>query len=215
MEGEVMRPQRPCNQPHGTNARYNAGCHCFVCRVAHSEYWRERIPAVPAERVRAHIEKLVESGLTQGYIAASSGIMEQTVRDIRKGVTKRVRSVTAEALYAVVPVPCSLNAFIPAAPTQRVIARLRRRHTCKEISKASGISVNSIVNDIPVARFVRASTAMKFEDAARRLGDTCVRVDAERYHIERALGVPVEAAAELAEMDVRTAWRLERFAVTA
>ena len=29
------------------------------------------------------------------------------------------------------------------------------------------------------------------------------------YAIERALGVPVDAAAELAHIDVRTAWRLE------
>lgn len=123
---------------HGTRACYVLdGCRCRPCSKANAEAegWRERQKAygryhkyVSAEHVRAHLRDLGEYGIGLKQVARLSGVSTGTLSKIVFGVyapgpggckgrgdrvrdpSRRVLRRTAEAIYAVEPVPANLGA---------------------------------------------------------------------------------------------------------
>lgn len=172
----MSRPQRPTRSPHGTNARYVAGCSCFECCEAHAAYQRERgcrtvKTNVPLEVVRAHIDHLKrEHRMSRRAIADMSGVSYKTLRNIDDGVFESVTAATAEALLALRgPVASDTTALISAAPTHRLIARLQARGISRRrLALEVGIAVKSLPQK--GQRRVQARTAQRIREAAERLG---------------------------------------------
>ena len=102
------RPARPRPSTHvGSHSRYSAGCRCPACTAAHATYladWRagrvER--AADAAPVRAHLQRLVATGLVLAYLADEAGVPRRTVYGLWHG-TKRTSPATATALLALRP----------------------------------------------------------------------------------------------------------------
>ena len=90
---------------HGTHARYRSGCRCFHCRVAASDYERERRAGIrrtlDAEPVRAHILALVEAGMSRRGIAKAAGLSCNTVAELVSNKTRRCNKNTADRILGV------------------------------------------------------------------------------------------------------------------
>jgi hypothetical protein len=97
-------------QPHGTVARYNAGCRCEDCCYAESCYGKElRVrhniglanPIVPATKARNHILRLQREGLGQVRLSWASGVRLTTIQEIRTKQKTRIRKDTQDAILGV------------------------------------------------------------------------------------------------------------------
>jgi hypothetical protein len=91
----------------GSHSRYSAGCRCAACTAAHAAYladWRAgRIRrSADAAPVRAHLQRLVASGLVLGYLADEAGVPRGTVYGLWHG-RGRTSPATAAALLALRP----------------------------------------------------------------------------------------------------------------
>lgn len=104
------RPAEPPPRPArhvGSHSRYSGGCRCPACTAAHADYlvhWRAgRIAArVDTTAVRAHLQRLVASGLVLGYLADEAGVPRRTVYGLWHG-RPRTAPATAAALLALRP----------------------------------------------------------------------------------------------------------------
>jgi lambda repressor-like predicted transcriptional regulator len=168
------RPQAGCRQPHGTVARYVAGCSCFDCCEAKSEYQRAYRAEgggrlVDAAEIVQHIEKLMRSGWSTRAIAEQSALSYNTVRYVRTGRRAKLTRESAEAIMTlrIAPLATTSSALIPARHTLRLISRLRRHHSLQAIADAAGLSRKSL----PTwkQRSVQARTALRIRMAAERL----------------------------------------------
>lgn len=104
---------------HGTNARYNEGCHCADCTAVHLAVNRHRYrmiaygrwdPWVPADKVRAHVRGLMAQGVPFRRTAQEAGISYFTVERLLYGDSsgpppKNVRKDTGLRLLAVQATP--------------------------------------------------------------------------------------------------------------
>lgn len=97
------------NCPHGTRARYVAGCRCLICKAAASRYATKRQAArkegdtrelVDAGQLRDHLSRLHESGMSHRAIAAAAGVSQPIISGIRSGAKLRVRRHIAKRLLA-------------------------------------------------------------------------------------------------------------------
>ena len=98
-----MRPVKPCRQPHGTIARYTAGCSCFECRVVWTEYQvaRSRTPQkVDKAEAMRHVARLKAQGMDYQDIAFAAGMAMSTLTHVRKH-SRMIRSETADAILGV------------------------------------------------------------------------------------------------------------------
>lgn len=171
----TTRPQRGCRSPHGTNARYTAGCSCFDCCDAHAAYQRARGPKttktnVPVSVVAAHVRKLKAKGMSRRAITEMSGVSYKTLRNIDDGAYENVIADTAAALLALTgPLRSSdSTALISAWWTIRDIARAGRR----------GISRADIAAELGIARKslppkgqarIQAATAKRIREAIEKI----------------------------------------------
>lgn len=122
------------DNPHGTRARYSAGCHCLPCRAANARYETNRnrqraygrTAYVNAAPIRAHLAALAERGMGVRAVAARSGVSRSAVSGIATGATVRVRPATATAILAVTAAFDDLadGALVPAVGTQRRLRAL-------------------------------------------------------------------------------------------
>lgn len=91
---------------HGTNSAYSSGCRCRPCTDAHAAYDRDRrrdavygverrIDATP---YAAWLVEHTLPALTLRDVEARTGVLYETLRDIRNGTTGTIRRSTAEAL---------------------------------------------------------------------------------------------------------------------
>ena len=101
-----MRPQRPSNSPHGTDARYRAGCSCLPCCEAHAEWIRDQRagqgnPWVSSREAAKHVRSLKRSGMTLLAISQSAAVSRRVVSDLRCGYRPRIRQSTADAILGV------------------------------------------------------------------------------------------------------------------
>lgn len=108
---------------HGITA-YKSGCRCDTCRAEQAAYMREyragRRRRVDATETREHLERLVEYGHTPASIAAASGVSEQTIADIWRGVFKGTGPNVADAILAVPLTAAPSGVLIPAHATNRL-----------------------------------------------------------------------------------------------
>lgn len=120
-------------KPHGTHARYVAGCHCFQCRVAHSRYNVERDRAkaagdyngvVDAAPVREHLRKLSRQGVGYKTVAEAADVSKTILNNILAGRRTRVRARTMRKVLAIDKSAVADHALIPSGPTWRLIDEL-------------------------------------------------------------------------------------------
>jgi len=114
------------DRPHGTRLRYLAGCKCFHCRRANSDYERERQKAreagdwngvVDADRARAHLRKLARRGVGKRMVASVSDVALSVLQDVRSGRKRRIRARTERKILAVTTAARGDAVHVPAGPT--------------------------------------------------------------------------------------------------
>lgn len=170
----MSRPQRGCRQPHGTNARYTAGCSCLDCCEAHAEYQRQRGPKttvtnVPVEVLQRHVRVLKQRGMSRRAISDMSGVSYKTLRNIDDAVYDHVTADTAAALLELRgPIPSETTALISARGTHQVIEGLQRLgFSLDRIAAECGWRRKSLP---PKSQHrVQARTALRIRQAADRL----------------------------------------------
>ena len=114
------------SRPHGTRLRYLAGCKCFHCRRANSDYERERQKAreagdwnglVDAAAARAHLRKLARRGVGKRIVHAVSDVALSVIDAVRAGRKTRIRARTERKILAVTTAARGDKALVPAGPT--------------------------------------------------------------------------------------------------
>ncbi len=160
------RPAEPaeCSAPHvGSHSRYSAGCRCPACTAAHADYlvdWRAgRIAGrVDAAAVRAHLQRLVASGLVLGYLADEAGVPRRTVYGLWHGRRPRTAPATAAALLALRPLrvadalPTPVRELDALADSRGSRSRRRRaiggldlqRQPARQVAEQLGVSARTL-----------------------------------------------------------------------
>lgn len=124
------------DKPHGTRARYVAGCRCEACTTANTAYGKEVYrrhragetnPIVLAETARKHIKKLSKHGVGNRSIAEVSGVRYRTISLIRSGEQLRIRKSAEIAILNVGTDAATGRALIDAKPTLKVLDELVER----------------------------------------------------------------------------------------
>lgn len=119
--------------PHGTRARYKAGCRCLLCRAANARYEAERAQAraagdnnslVAADAAREHLLRLSREGVGTDAVSAASDIATSVIWRIRSRLSVSIRRRTEEKLLAVTKDALSDSAVVSARPTWRQINAL-------------------------------------------------------------------------------------------
>jgi len=128
LTGRGLRPvaELAADRPHGHRLRYLAGCKCFHCRRANSDYERGRAAAraagdwngiVDAASARRHILALSRRGVGRRMVAAASDVAESVIADIRTKRKLRIRARTERRILAVTPAYMGDAALVPAKRT--------------------------------------------------------------------------------------------------
>ena len=98
------------DRPHGTRMRYLAGCKCFQCRRANSDYERQRLEArrngdwngiVSARKARRHMIRLRQYGIGRRAIRLATDISDTVLQDVVAGRKQRIRARTERLILAV------------------------------------------------------------------------------------------------------------------
>jgi len=148
--------------PHvGAHSRYSAGCRCAACTAAHAGYladWRggRILSSADAAPVRAHLQRLVGSGLVLAYLADEAGVPRRTVYGIWHG-TRRTAPATAASLLALRPlrVADALPAAVRegdalAASAERTSRRTGvagldlHRQSARQVAEQLGVSARTV-----------------------------------------------------------------------
>ena len=120
-------------KPHGTRLRYIAGCKCFHCRRANSDYERSRKAArlagdwngiVPADKARAHLMSLSRRGVGKRAVQSASDVALSVLTEIRTGRKQRIRARTERKILAVTPAQVSDRALVKPGRTHQLIEQL-------------------------------------------------------------------------------------------
>lgn len=170
-------------QPHGTRARFAAGCACLPCRAANADYNRARIPTAWAHplmirHVKQHIATLRAAGLGMRQIAARSGIGRTRLNEIVRGIgynrsrpaKRKLKVETANAILAVTVVgPTPGGSLVDAEPTWRLLDEmLDAGYSKAAIARALGYAT-------PALQFRRdritAASARRIAELHARLGE--------------------------------------------
>lgn len=134
----IQRGLRPvaelaASRPHGDRLRYMAGCHCFACRRANSDYERLRQAArvagdwngiVDAAHARRHIKQLSRAGVGQWAVTHATGIARSMIHEIKNGDRLRIRARTSRKILAVTTKHRADHSFVSAGRTWWRIRRL-------------------------------------------------------------------------------------------
>ena len=116
--------------PHGTRARYVAGCRCEPCTIANREYARMRTklppnPLVSAGPARRHLLRLSERGIGKRSVAEVAKVGLTAIQDIKNGTKTRIRKETSDKILAAkFDDLVDDNHLVDAAPTHRLIEKL-------------------------------------------------------------------------------------------
>ena len=120
-------------RPHGTRARYMAGCKCFYCRRANSDYERLRQAAraagdwdgiVSAQRAHKHLHKLSRQGIGRRAVSAATDIADSILHQIHLGTRAFIRARTERKILAVTAAARADHSLVPAGPLWRAIDAL-------------------------------------------------------------------------------------------
>lgn len=150
LEARGLRPaaELAADKPHGTRLRYVAGCKCFHCRRANSDYERQRKAArlagdwnglVPADKARAHMASLSRRGVGRRAVSAASDVCPTVLQDIRTGRKTRIRARTERKILAVTAAMVSDGALVKPGRTFALIDQLLEEGFTKtELAKRLG-----------------------------------------------------------------------------
>lgn len=174
---------------HGETRTYRTHkCRCVDCReanrAAQSDLRRRKAYGrstgfVPADETRAHLDRLVRSGLALARITEQTGIDERSLARLLKGrpdrSTSRVKESTRDRILAVAPAryvhEVSGRAFVPALGT---IRRLNALHAVGwptgAIAREAGLHATTL-NGIRRQRLVTVHTATAIARAYDRVWD--------------------------------------------
>lgn len=145
-----LRPaaELAADKPHGSRLRYIAGCKCFHCRRANSDYERTRKAArlagdwngfVPADKARAHLMILSRRGVGKRAVQAASDVCMTVLQDIRTGKKAQIRARTERRILAVTADMASDRALVKPGRTFRLIDQLREEGFSKaELARRLG-----------------------------------------------------------------------------
>lgn len=163
------------DRPHGTRLRYMAGCKCFQCRRANSDYERERGAArargewngiVSAERAREHLLALRRKRIGTRAISATTDVSRTQLNNILAGRQTQLRAQTERRILA-----CTREAargdrhLVPAGPTWRLIEKLLEEgYTKTRIANEMGLRCIQLCKTKITAR-----SAHRFAVVYRRL----------------------------------------------
>ena len=151
MQARGLRPiaELGGSRPHGTRLRYLAGCKCFHCRRANSDYERERQKAreagdwnglVDADAARAHLRKLARQGVGRRMVHAVSDVALSVLQDVRSGRKRRIRALTERRILAVTQACRGDAVHVPAGPTwERIEWLLSEGFTKARIARELGM----------------------------------------------------------------------------
>jgi hypothetical protein len=134
----IRRGLRPiaelaAGRSHGDRLRYLAGCKCFHCRRANSDYERQRQAArlagdwngiVPADRARKHLRKLSRAGVGRHSVSAATDLSDSILWEIRRGARLHIRARTERKILAVTPAQRADHSYVPAGKLWRLIGEL-------------------------------------------------------------------------------------------
>lgn len=173
-----MRPQRNCRQPHGTIARYAAGCSCFECCEAWREYQAYQKAAgaltTDAEPVRAHLRTLYRKGYSRRAVSEATGVAYRTLRAIDGRESSRVRCETHDAIMGFSGPPAGSTAWVPIREATSIIQRLERAGwTRRAIAEHFGISRSSLPGHNRRQRRVTSEWVHRLAELERA---TCKRI---------------------------------------
>jgi hypothetical protein len=135
---------------HGTEARYQGtvnrpACRCRRCIDGWTKAGKKRQLAalqgrpasIPAAPVTTHLLKLHASGMSNGQIAAASGVNSSTIRDHARGAFPTIRRTTAEKILAVrTDQPLTIGHVPALASTRRCRALYAAGHAPATIAAA-------------------------------------------------------------------------------
>lgn len=151
-----LRPvtELAANRPHGDRLRYLAGCRCFQCRRANSDYERARKAArlagdwngcVCASRAREHLLALSKAGVGKRAVAAASDVALSVVDAVRGGRKTRIRARTERRLLAVTADMVSDGALTSARRGLQMIEALRQEGFSKaELARRLGYATPAL-----------------------------------------------------------------------
>lgn len=136
----TVNRQHVTDRPEGSRAAYKAGCRCYPCAAANTNYEADRLaklatgkwrPYVDAAPVRAHLAELSANGIGLRRVAKVTGISRSSLQSIMYDVgtrkaRARVRAEHAEAILAVRPdlATKSRGALIDGTGTHRRLRAL-------------------------------------------------------------------------------------------
>jgi hypothetical protein len=139
---------------HGDRLTYLAGCKCFKCRRANSDYERARQAAriagdwngiVPATVARRHLLKLARLGIGRRQVAAATDISQSILVAIRRGSRQQIRARTERKILAVTPAIRGDASLVPATRAWRLIEELRGEgFTLAELASRMGYKNRAI-----------------------------------------------------------------------
>jgi hypothetical protein len=121
------------DRPHGNRLRYMAGCKCFKCRRANSDYERQRQAArlagdwngiVDAKRARRHLFRLSRVGVGQWAVCHATDIARSMIHEIKNGDRLRIRARTERKILAVTSASRGDASLVPAAKAWRLLEHL-------------------------------------------------------------------------------------------
>ena len=135
MQDRGLRPAEElfADKEHGTRYRYMAGCKCFYCRRANSDYERERKEArergdwnglVPADRARKHIEELSRQGVGRRTLSARCGVGDTVIQQIKSGRKTQIRARTERKILEIAPIHQKGSTLVDATEAWSMINQL-------------------------------------------------------------------------------------------
>lgn len=141
-------------RPHGTHARYVSGCHCLICRAAHSRYNSERERAkkdgdwngiVSAERARKHLLRLSLVGVGYKAVAAAADVAPSILFQVKRGNRLHIRARAERRILAVDVQAIADGGRVDSAPSWRLIdALLGDGYSKAQIARWLGYKVQAL-----------------------------------------------------------------------
>jgi hypothetical protein len=138
----------------GTRAKYSAGCRCFDCKRANTEYEKARAKArkegdwnglIDAKPVRLHLKALSRKGIGTRTICEYTGLGRTLVTKVKSGQRLKIRKRNADLLLAVDTSCITGGTLISAKPVWRDIDwLLNEGFTRAEIAKRLGYKMPSL-----------------------------------------------------------------------
>lgn len=123
---------------HGSRTAYVRGCRCEDCRGANRDYarmrerrrshpdvWGQPTDLVGALKARHAVDRLQAMGFGMRRISELTGISRHSLHEIARGITRRTRPSTVEALEALCASDLAWGQLVDAAPTWARIDALR------------------------------------------------------------------------------------------